>query len=78
MVDPIAVAIFPLSITHFWEDKPDEKGMSLSMKIARETASFIEQNYKEPFFAYMCFYAVHAPIQTTQEKWGKYQKKAVE
>ena len=62
----------------FLEDKPDEKGMSLSMKIARETASFIEQNYKEPFFAYMCFYAVHAPIQTTHEKWGKYHKKAVE
>ena len=62
----------------FLEDKPDEKGMSLSMKIARETSSFIEQNSKEPFFAYMCFYAVHAPIQTTQEKWEKYRKKAVE
>ncbi len=62
----------------FLGDKPDEKGMSLSMKIARETSSFIKQNSKEPFFAYVCFYAVHAPIQTTQEKWVKYQKKAIE
>jgi len=61
----------------FLGDKPDEKGMSLSMKIARETSSFIKQNSKEPFFAYVCFYAVHAPIQTTQEKWVKYQKKAI-
>ena len=62
----------------FLEDKPDEKGMSLSMKLARETADFIETNKSKPFFAYLSFYAVHAPIQTTQEKWDKYRKKAVE
>ena len=51
--------------------------MTLSMKLARETVNFIEQNPNEPFFAYLSFYAVHAPIQTSQERWLKYQKKAV-
>ncbi len=49
--------------------------MTLSMKLARETAKFIEQNPNEPFFAYLSFYAVHAPIQTSQKRWLKYQKK---
>ena len=61
----------------FLEDYEGEKGMTLSMKLARETANFIEQNPNEPFFAYLSFYAVHAPIQTSQERWLKYQKKAV-
>jgi arylsulfatase A-like enzyme len=39
---------------------------------------FIEANKDKPFFAYLSFYAVHAPIQTTKEKWIKYQKKAVD
>lgn len=60
----------------FLEDKTEEKGISLSMKLARETADFIQQNASQPFFAYLCFYAVHAPIQTTQEKWKKYRDKA--
>ncbi|MBA22517.1 MAG: sulfatase [Flavobacteriales bacterium] len=62
----------------FLEDKPKEKGMTLSMKLARETTDFIKSNQEKPFFAYLSFYAVHAPIQTTQEKWLKYQKKAVD
>ncbi|MEK9516559.1 MAG: sulfatase-like hydrolase/transferase, partial [Flavobacteriaceae bacterium] len=61
----------------FLEDSPDEKGISLSMKLARETADFIKSNKEKPFFAYLSFYAVHAPIQTSKEKWLKYQKKAV-
>ena len=39
---------------------------------------FIKSNQEKTFFAYLSFYAVHAPIQTTQEKWLKYQKKAVD
>ncbi len=62
----------------FLEDKAEEKGMTLSMKLAHETAHFIKDHSKEPFLAYLSFYAVHAPIQTTQEKWSKYQKKAVD
>ena len=51
-------------------------GENLSMRLADETAGFIKQNKDAPFFAFLSFYAVHAPIQTTQEKWKKYRNKA--
>ncbi len=58
------------------EDYPDEQGMSLSMKLAKETANFIGANKDRRFLAYLAFYAVHAPIQTTREKWKHYRDKA--
>lgn len=58
------------------EDHEDEVGMSLPMKLARETVKFIKENRDTSFFAYLSFYAVHAPIQTTEEKWEKYRQKA--
>ncbi len=58
------------------QDLPEEKGMSLSMKLARETVKFMEQHSDEPFLAYLAFYAVHAPIQTTEEKWRHFRDKA--
>jgi arylsulfatase A-like enzyme len=30
----------------------------------------------QPVFAFLSFYAVHSPIETTQEKWNKYRQKA--
>lgn len=51
-------------------------GENLSMHLAEETVDFISQNKDKPFFAFLSFYAVHAPIQTTQEKWQKYRDKA--
>ncbi|MEX1240509.1 MAG: sulfatase [Cyclobacteriaceae bacterium] len=57
-------------------DHEDEKGLSLSMKLAKETVRFIHDNRDSTFFAFLSFYAVHAPIQTTQEKWVKYRQKA--
>lgn len=60
------------------KDYEDEKGMSLSMKLANETVNFIEENQNAPFFAFLSFYAVHGPIQTSQEKWAKYRQKAEE
>ncbi|MRH99551.1 sulfatase-like hydrolase/transferase [Kriegella sp. EG-1] len=54
-----------------------KEGENLSMRLAKETASFIEKNKDTTFFAMLSFYAVHGPIQTTKEKWTKYQKKAV-
>jgi arylsulfatase A-like enzyme len=59
----------------FLKDYPEEKGMSLSTRLANETVSFIEENKDTTFLAYLSFYAVHGPIQTTQEKWGKYRTK---
>jgi len=53
-----------------------EKGENLSIRLARETADFINQNKDSSFFAFLSFYAVHAPIQTTEGKWRKYRNKA--
>ncbi|PCE64679.1 sulfatase [Sediminicola luteus] len=57
-------------------DYPEEKGMSLSMKLAKETSKFIAEHKESPFLAFLSFYAVHGPIQTTQQKWKKYRDKA--
>lgn len=54
----------------------EKDGENLSMRLAKETASFIEANKDTSFFAFLSFYAVHGPIQTTQAKWAKYRKKA--
>ncbi len=51
-------------------------GENLSMRLAKETVDFIKNNKDTAFFAYLSFYAVHGPIQTTKEKWAKYRAKA--
>lgn len=45
------------------EDYPEEKGLSLSEKLAKETSTFIRQHKETPFFAVLSFYAVHAPFK---------------
>ncbi|MGI9551625.1 MAG: sulfatase [Aurantibacter sp.] len=63
-----------------WENPKLENkaaGENLSMRLARETSDFIKKNKDSTFFAMLSFYAVHGPIQTTREKWGKYREKAV-
>jgi len=57
------------------ESGPD--GESLTLRLGRETARFIETHQDEPFLAYLSFYAVHGPIQTTPDLWKKYRQKAV-
>ncbi|MEL7121836.1 MAG: sulfatase [Bacteroidota bacterium] len=56
------------------EDGPD--GENLSMRLANETAGFIRDHQETPFFAFLSFYAVHGPIQTTEAYWKKYRDKA--
>ncbi|MGQ7868731.1 sulfatase [Sunxiuqinia sp. sy24] len=56
------------------EDGPT--GENLSMRLAKETVQFLEENKDTAFFAYLSFYAVHGPIQTSQGKWAKYAQKA--
>ena len=55
-------------------------GEDLSIRLARETAGFIKEqvttNKNQPFLAYLSFYAVHAPIQTTQNRWSYFRAKA--
>ncbi|MBU2950894.1 sulfatase [Tamlana agarivorans] len=61
------------------EDGKD--GDNLSLRLARETVHFMKENDPKktgkPFLAYLSFYAVHSPIQTTHEKWQKYRDKAI-
>lgn len=62
-----------------WENPnlPNHRpGENLSMRLAKETSQFIENHKDTSFFAFLSFYAVHGPIQTTQEKWQKYRNKA--
>lgn len=54
----------------------EQPGENLSMRLARETATFIDDHRDSSFFAVLSFYAVHAPVQTTREKWSKYRDKA--
>ena len=56
------------------ESGPD--GENLTMRLAKETIDFIRDNKDTSFFAFLSFYAVHGPIQCTQEKWQKYRDKA--
>ena len=56
--------------------KPGKPGESLTLRLGRETAAFIEANKDKPFLAYLSFYTVHAPIQTTPKLWKKYREKA--
>ena len=57
--------------------KGGKPGENLSMRLADETVNFIAENRNKPFFAFLSFYAVHGPIQTTKEKRAKYREKAV-
>ncbi len=62
-----------------WENPKLEnktKGENLTMRLGTETANFIAQHQDAAFFAFLSFYAVHGPIQTTEEKWKKYRNKA--
>jgi arylsulfatase A-like enzyme len=56
-------------------------GENLSMRLAQETVDFLRTNNpqetQQPVFAFLSFYAVHSPIQTTQAQWRKYRDKAV-
>ncbi|WP_299012536.1 sulfatase [uncultured Polaribacter sp.] len=56
--------------------KDNQKGENLTIRLAKETAKFIHQQKDSAFFAFLSFYAVHAPIQTTETKWNKYRTKA--
>ncbi|MCB0744804.1 MAG: sulfatase, partial [Ignavibacteriae bacterium] len=51
------------------------EGENLSMRLANETVKFITEHKDTNFFAVLSFYAVHGPIETTNEKWKKYKNK---
>lgn len=51
-------------------------GESLAIRLAKETAEFIDGHRQQPFLAFLAFYHVHSPIETTQPLWEKYRRKA--
>ncbi|MFV1968402.1 MAG: sulfatase [Pirellulaceae bacterium] len=57
--------------------KNGPNGESLPVRLGQEAARFIDESKDEPFFAYLSFYSVHSPIQTTHALWAKYREKAV-
>lgn len=58
--------------------EPGPDGELLPIRLANETATFIEEHQDAPFLAYLSFYSVHGPIQTTQPLWEKYSGKAAQ
>jgi arylsulfatase A-like enzyme len=56
------------------ESGPD--GESLPIRLGRETSQFITDHKDEPFLAYLSFYSVHGPIQTSKDRWEKFRQKA--
>ena len=56
--------------------KDQSDGENLTLRLAKETADFMTKQKDNPFLAVLSFYAVHGPIQTSQNKWAKYQTKA--
>ncbi len=58
------------------ENGPD--GESLTLRLAEETAAFMASSKDQPFLAYLSFYTVHGPLQTTDTLWKKYRKKAAD
>ncbi len=56
-------------------DGPD--GENLPLRLANETAAFIDESRNQPFLTYLSFYSVHSPIQTTRDRWEKFRRKAV-
>ena len=55
---------------------PRSAGEALPLRLGRETAQFIGDHRDEPFLAYLSFYSVHGPIQTSQDRWEKFRRKA--
>ncbi len=53
-------------------------GEYLPFRLANETQTFIRNNVDsgKPFFAFLSFYNVHGPAQTTKDLWRKYRAKA--
>jgi arylsulfatase A-like enzyme len=58
--------------------KDVKDGENLEMRLANETVGFLKssRDSNQPVFAFLSFYAVHGPLETTQEKWKKYRDKA--
>lgn len=53
-----------------------EAGEHLAARLAKETATFIEEHRDAPFLAYLSFYSVHTPLQAREDLTAKYKERA--
>ncbi len=53
-----------------------KKGDHLPDRLARDTATFIDENKDKPFLAYLAFYSVHTPLIGRPDLVEKYKAKA--
>ncbi|CAN5441065.1 hypothetical protein BH23VER1_BH23VER1_22130 [soil metagenome] len=58
------------------EDGGRSDGESLPLRLGQETADFIGAHKGDSFLAFLSFYSVHGPIQTTEELRAKYLAEA--
>ncbi|NRB73110.1 MAG: sulfatase [Verrucomicrobiales bacterium] len=58
----------------------DEPGKELPIRLAEETANFIQRkaDANEPYYAMLSFYSVHGPIHCSEDRFKKFQAKAEE
>ena len=54
-----------------------EDGECLPIRLANELSCLIEESADQPFLAYLSFYSVHGPIQTSKDRWERFRRKAV-
>lgn len=52
------------------------EGDHLPDRLARDTATFIDEHKDEPFLAYLAFYSVHTPLMGRPDLVEKYKEKA--
>lgn len=52
-----------------------EEGEYITDRLTEETVKFISSHKEEAFFAVLCHYAVHTPLQAKEEKIRKYEQK---
>ena len=55
--------------------EPGPDGESLPLRRGAETVQFINDHRGHPFLAYLSFYSVHGPIQTSRERWSRFRAK---
>ncbi len=70
--DPYPAKHQPTSIPNL---PPRKEGEYLTDREADEAVSFIKRSSGQPFFLYLCHYAVHSPIQAKQDLIDYYQEK---
>ncbi|MEW6752229.1 MAG: sulfatase [Candidatus Latescibacterota bacterium] len=54
-----------------------KRGECLPLRLAHEMSRLIEDCGAQPFLAYLPFYSVHGPVQTSRDRWERFRQKAV-